>query len=104
MSSLLPNKEAANKVYDLLVSIGGADQASRDAFVIYALEEIDHGSTEWRFQGHFGFGGKLYTSWGHGKKMRDWYVRYYKEDTTMERDGLLGTLNKKLDELRSQYI
>lgn len=103
--TLLPNREAANKVYDLLISIGGADESSRDSFVIYALEEQDrHGPTEWRFQGHFGFGGKFYTRWGHGKNVRDWYVEYYKEDNTMERAGLRGTLNKKLEELRSQYL
>lgn len=101
---ILPSKEAAEAVYNLLVSIGGAGEMSRESFVLYAIEPANHSYSEWRFQGHFGFGGKFRTSWAHGKNMRDWYVDYYREDDTVDRAGLKKILNEKLEKLRRKYL
>ena len=102
--TILPNSEASNEVYDLLVSIGGAEETSRDSFVLYSEEKSDCSTSEWRFQGHFGFGGKFRTRWGHGKNLRDWYVDLYPEDDTVERSGLLKILNEKLEVLRRKHM
>jgi hypothetical protein len=101
--TILPNSEAANEVYDLLVSIGGADEGSRESFVMYSGEKEDSGS-EWRFQGHFGFGGKFRTRWGCGKSEGDWFVNFYREDDTVERSGLVKILNEKLETLRRKHV
>lgn len=50
-------KEKANKVYDLLVSIGGAYEPYGDSFIYHHTESKD-GCSEWRFSGKLGFGGK----------------------------------------------
>jgi len=99
-STILPGDEAANEVYSALMSIGGASPSEREAFLIYARDR-DDGTSEWRFQGHFGFGGKFYTGWRSGSQR--WYVDYYKEDDTMDRSGLRTKLNEKLDSLRKKY-
>ena len=101
--TILPNSDAANDVYDLLVSIGGAEEASRESFVLYSGEKEDSVS-EWRFQGHFGFGGKFRTRWGNGKNKHDWYVDLYPEDDTVERSGLVKILNEKLEILRKRHM
>ena len=100
--TILPSPEAAGEVYDLLVSIGGADGDSRESFALYTGEKYDWNCSEWRFQGHFGFGGKFRTR-RDGKSPRDWYVDYYPEDDTLERAGLLKILNNKLEELRKKH-
>lgn len=98
--TILPSDEIANEVYNALMIIGGALPSERDAFLIYARGRMD-GVSEWRFQGHFGFGGKFYTKWRFQTKV--WYVDYYKEDNTMERAGLRDKLNERLEEIRKKY-
>ena len=80
--------EKANKIYDVLVSEGGASEFMRDAFVYaYKLDEI----TEWRFSGNLGFGGKYWS--------QDNSVNYYSEDETKERDILVEKINKLLSDI-----
>lgn len=81
-------KEKANKVYDLLVSIGGAYEQDRDNFVITHTED---NCDEWRFIGKLGFGGKY--------RSEDNTVDCYLEDETPERVKIINELNIELAKL-----
>lgn len=83
-------KEKANKIYDILVSIGGAYEPERDSFV-YHHTESKYGCSEWRFSGKLGFGGKY-------RSLRN-TVDYYAEDTSPERDSIVEKINKALSEI-----
>ena len=80
-------KEKANKVYDLLVNIGGAYEHDRDSF-IYHHTESKYGCKEWRFCGKLGFGSKYRCDYNR--------VDCYKEDETPERIKLMDKLNRAL--------
>jgi len=80
-------KEKANKVYDLLVSIGGAYEPERDDF-IYHHTESNVDCSEWRFCGKLGFGGKYRSRYNK--------VDCYIEDETPERIKLMDELNSAL--------
>ena len=83
-------KEFATKVYELLVSIGGADASDIDSFVYHHTED-KYGCTEWRFCGKLGFGGKYRSSRNT--------VDCYSEDETAERVELMELLNRELKKL-----
>lgn len=92
-------KDQADKVYDILVEDGGAidryDERlggyyDRNNFIYHHTKE-KYPASEWRFQGHFGFGGKYYS----GKNR----VSCYPEDRTDERDELIRQMNIKLHEI-----
>ena len=83
-------KERANKIYDILVSIGGAYENERDDF-IWAHCEDKYECWEWRFRGHLGGGGKYRSQWNG--------VTYYREDETPERIQLKKRLDEALQEL-----
>ena len=51
-------EERANKVYDILVNIGGASEYMRDSFVYHHSDYTNGNCTEWRFMGKLGYGGK----------------------------------------------
>jgi hypothetical protein len=80
------NKITANRIYDVLVSVCGASEFEREAFV---QQYIPGPCSEWRFQGHLGFGGKIYDD---GTHMRPHFprfrVRCYPEDRTPEREAM----------------
>ena len=80
-------KEKADKVYDLLVNIGGANESDRYDFV-YHHTEGKHVCTEWRFCGKLGFGGKYRSSTNS--------VDCYREDETPKRIKLMDELNSEL--------
>ncbi len=80
-------KEKANKVYDLLVSIGGADEPERTSFIYHHCES-KHKCDEWRFSGKLGFGGKYWRDTNS--------VGCYKEDETNSRMKIINELNDKL--------
>jgi hypothetical protein len=81
--------EIANKIYDVLVVVGGASKHMRDSFVYaHTSDEI---CDEWRFSGNLGFGGKYW-------KKRN-LVNYYSEDETKERDILVDKINKLLSDI-----
>lgn len=80
----------ANKIYDLLVSIGGAWESDRDSF-IYHHCDVKDGCDEWRFAGKLGFGGKY--------RSRDNRVDCYKEDDTIERKKIINELNEALSKI-----
>jgi hypothetical protein len=84
-------KEKMNKVYDLLVNMGGAYEPDRYSF-IYHHTESKYKCEEWRFSGKFGFGGKYRVGYNR--------IDYYKEDETQERNRLKDELNIKLFEIK----
>ena len=87
MRDELLSKDKANKVYDLLVSIGGATESMRKSFIHHHCIN-ENGCGEWRFQGKLGFGGKYFS--------RNNRVCFYTEDDTPERSEIRSQLNTKL--------
>lgn len=87
---MLISKEKAEKVYDLLISIGGAHKDDKGCF-IHAHTETKLGCGEWRFCGKLGFGGKYRSGTNT--------VDCYPEDENEERLNIIKTLNEALKEI-----
>lgn len=83
-------KEKYNKIYNLLVKIGGAREDDRDSFIHHHCES-KYGCNEWRFCGKLGFGGKYRSVYNK--------VTCYKEDETPERVELIKQLNVELEKI-----
>lgn len=83
--------EEANKVYDLLVSIGGAYEPDRQSFIYHHCES-KHICEEYRFGGKLGFGGKYRSNLNS--------VDCYSKDETRARYLIIEELNKKLSEIK----
>ena len=83
-------EQKANKVYDLLVSIAGADEPFRVNFIYHHCKSKD-GCDEWRFCGKLGFGGKYYSHLNR--------VDCYKEDATPETTKLIKEINNALSQI-----
>lgn len=86
----LISTEKANKVYDILVHLGGAYEQDRSRFVYHHCESKD-GCYEWRFGGKLGFGGKYWCETN--------CVACYEEDRTKERLNLIAQINAELSAL-----
>jgi len=84
--------EQANKVYDLLVSIGGAYEPDRESFIYHHCES-KHICEEWRFQGKLGFGGKY--------RSESNMVDCYHEDINDETNKVINELNAELSKIES---
>lgn len=92
------SREQAHKVYDILVELGGALDRKDETYggyydrneFIYAHMKDNYPATEWRFQGHFGFGGKY--------RIDRNQIDYYPENHTDELNALRDEINKKLQE------
>ena len=69
-------EEIAREIYDLLVMCGGASKDNRDDFV-WAHIKDDFPCEEYRFQGHFGFGGKFYSG---SSDLQPWRIGYHEDD------------------------
>jgi len=83
----------ANQVYDILVQHAGAPESLRNSFIYSHTEDDDNKLCwEFRFQGHFGFGGKY---WSERNA-----ITYYPEDHTKKLDKLEAKVNKLLGELK----
>lgn len=78
-------KEKADKVYDVLVEIGGADKTDKDNFIYHHTKEE---CSEWRFYGKLGFGGKYRSGYN--------MVTCYPEDETPQRKALIDEINERL--------
>ena len=90
----------AEAIWDILTTEGGA--TSDHGFVHHQSTNFE---TEWRFMGHFGMGGKFRRNTGHrpdGTWGEIWYVDYYPEDRTAERDAIAKRINDLLRGLLSQ--
>ena len=85
---------------EVLVPLGGASSNpdNRHSF-LYAHLRADPPCTEFRFQGHFGFGGKVRTD-GLLRCRMD----YYPENKSATRDEQQAAVNAKLAELWTQYL
>jgi hypothetical protein len=90
MKEKLIPAENAQKIYDLLVTIGGAAERMRESFIYHHCEAED-GCGEWRFQGKLGFGGKYYSRMNK--------VDCYTEDRTQEAENVMEKLNILLSEV-----
>lgn len=84
--------DKANKVYDVLVALGGAREEDRENFV-YHHSEYKYNCTEWRFGGKLGFGGKYRSDNNR--------VDCYREDETPERREIIKKINSKLLEIKN---
>src|SRR5687767_9908335 len=80
------------KVYDIIIEECGATPTDKFHFL-----GNKHDFIEWRFQGKLGFGGKL---WNNNYKI---YVSCYPEDLNNERQNIIDTTNKKLEQLLFNY-
>ena len=85
------NEERLNSIYDLLVSIGGANEHYRYSFIWKHVINTEFPCKEWRFCGHLGFGGKY-----RSEKNK---VDCYSEDETPERLAIIEQLNEALKQL-----
>lgn len=82
------NNDKANRVYDLLVSIGGAKEEDRENFL---FEVCDRKSVEYKFNGKLGSGGKYKATWNG--------VTYYHETKTPEIVQIAELLNYELKKI-----
>lgn len=87
----------ASAVYDILVRECGAhsDERSRDEFIYEQTR--DRPTSEYRFQGLLGFGGKFWNLPGRGD--RAWSVSCYKEDRDPEITAMMEGANTALQAL-----
>jgi hypothetical protein len=85
--------EFFNRVYDLLVSIGGATESMRDSFIYHHARD-KFPCDEFRFMGTLGFGGKYYR--------RENRVSCYREDETPLRRQIIERLNAELKKISPQ--
>lgn len=89
--------EVFGKAYDILVEFAGASKNHQDrlAFVsAFTHTESKLRTSEWRFQGTIGFGGKFYYD-GWGPMRIDCYV----EERSRANAKTIETVNKKLGAL-----
>lgn len=82
------NEETANKIYDVLVQLGGAYEKNREMFLHAHLKGDIR---EYRFQGVFGFGGKY--------RVKTNRIDYYSEDHTKPLDLLREHINEELNKI-----
>jgi len=81
-------RDMYSKVWDILVEHAGASKSSdeRESFVS-SMTQIEYPTSEYRFQGSLGFGGKLYRS------SRGLRVGCYPEDNTLIRSKIVSNVN-----------
>lgn len=84
----------ADEVYDILVKEAGAPEGERADFV-----QSFGKTSEWRFQGLLGFGGKFFygSSWISGRPINDkMRINCYLEDKNYTRSLIIDRVNKLL--------
>ena len=86
------NGEFWSGIYDILVKHCEAPEGYRRSFVDHHCEPPWAGVSEWRFCGNLGFGGKFWRN--HGR----FYVNYYREDETPEREAAAERANAAIQE------
>lgn len=90
-----------NKVFDLLVTKGGASEGDRGTFLHYHTHADHPALLEFRFCGKFGYGGKFYSD--SYRVPCPFRVSYYPEDQTAELDALKDEINEDLKTLVAQF-
>jgi hypothetical protein len=93
MVTTLLTEERANKIYDLLIEIGGASVDERTGFIYHHCEST-YGCSEWRFRGKLGCGGKYRSRWNG--------VTYYPESETPKMKSIRDRLNIELSRLNNE--
>ncbi len=91
-------EQQANDLYDVLVLFAGAHPSWRENFVHVHTREsyYQFGSTEYRFGGSLGFGGKLRID-PHPLPGRAYvYVDQYREDETFQSLAVIHATNLEL--------
>lgn len=85
-------RELYSKVWDILVEHAGASKLSdeRESFVS-SMTQIEYPTSEYRFQGSLGFGGKLYRD-----RFRGLWVSCYPEQRTVEGVAAIAKVNALL--------
>jgi hypothetical protein len=90
----ISNETVANLIYDILVSTCGASDNGWGRY-----DFVHHFPTsEYRFQGSLGFGGKFWVN--HGC----WYVNCYREDETPGRLDAIASANVRLENLYQDIL
>lgn len=84
------NASFLEKVYDVLVELGKANESDRNSFIYHHCNGCD----EWRFQGVFGYGGKY--------RIQTNSVDYYSENHTKELNELKELIDNQLKQLISE--
>lgn len=88
--------QQAHAIYDVLTQMCGAYEGDRDSFVLHFCESpLEHVTSQWRFGGLLGFGGKF-----HWQMMN---VSLYREDETPLRLSAQQRTNLRLAELRREW-
>lgn len=89
-------QEQANAVYTILEKTCGAFPQDRFSFVYEFTQESEYSPTsEWRFCGDLGFGGKF--------RFPRITVDCYREDETEERLAQIKKANEELSAIRDEY-
>lgn len=84
----------ATLVWGILTKFAGA--SAHPSCEIAFVQTQKEGCTEYRFQGHLGFGGKF---WNDGGK---WYITCYQEDETPERREIIRLVDQHFAEIRKE--
>jgi len=79
-----------NEIFDVLVKSAGALESDRGSFVLHQP------TSEFRFGGHLGFGGKFRVS-------DKFYVNCYSEDENDERMKIIDIVNTQLAKIKERY-
>ena len=82
-----------SKVWGILVKHAGASTLpdDRESFVL-SMTQIEYPTSEYRFQGLLGFGGKLYRNTTVGGLR----IGCYPEDNTLARSAIISRVNNML--------
>jgi hypothetical protein len=87
--------EFYEQAYEILVELGGAPPSMKSNFV--HSFSTDKRTSEWRFQGKLGFGGKFW------RRPNGHDVTCYTEDLTTETGKLVQTLNERIATLERNF-
>lgn len=85
-------EQTANRIYDVLATLLGANEDMRQSFVIQNTASL---CREWRFIGTLGFGGKFRNTDGR------YFVNCYPEDVTPERTAAIEMANGLLTKIKA---
>lgn len=97
------NEKTANAIYDILVEECGAPSHA-DSRMNFVQSQIVEVVREWRFQGNLMFGGKFWRQeYGRPSRNNSWYVNYYNEHQTPERDAMQEAANARLATLLHEW-
>lgn len=86
-------EELANSIYTCLVNEAGAFERERERFLHEFTKNIP--TSEWRFRGKLGFGGKY--------RWRTNTIDCYKENETKERKKIIESVNQSLNLIKNQF-